>query len=93
MWFYYLVDAKSTEAFRSRIFDVWSGLISIFILLHPAKVFSHAGGGIHKWFLVQVFIWTTAELILGLHINDLAVAHARSAAVDHFTAFVKHNLR
>jgi hypothetical protein len=35
------------------------------------------------------YIWTTTHLILGLHVDDLAVAYANSAALDHFTAFVK----
>ena len=35
------------------------------------------------------YIWTTSDLILGLHVDDLAVAYANSTALDHFTAFIK----
>ena len=34
-------------------------------------------------------MWTTEELFLGLHVDDLAVAYAKESVLDKFTAFTR----
>ena len=35
------------------------------------------------------YIWTTPTLYLALHVDDLAIAYANEAALEHFTVFIK----
>ena len=35
------------------------------------------------------YIWTTEELFIGLHVDDLAVAYATESALDKFTVFIR----
>ena len=35
------------------------------------------------------YVWTTEELFIGYHVDDLAVAYATESALDKFTAFIR----
>ena len=35
------------------------------------------------------YVWTTEEVFIGLHVDDLAVAYDTESALDRFTAFIR----
>ena len=36
------------------------------------------------------YIWTTEDIFIGLHADDLATAYATESALDQFTAFIRN---